>query len=104
MQDDICPWPYESSYVDHQPTCVFHPSGLGSIEMPTLPTIGIDRPPDVPISVFNPASRIQTYKVEGPSLWGYSVGPEGITDYRWMVYAGLGLVAVLLLSGLKRRR
>lgn len=97
-EDGTCPWGYTGSYVDMMPTCVYN-GGLADLP-PIVPLIGIDRP----AGVTYPADQIPTRPIEGPSLFGYAVSPTGVTDYHWLMYAGIGVAVLLLLGGLKKGR
>ena len=98
--DGVCPFPYQSSYVENQPTCVFSPSGLS----------------DTPYTeeqwneIMFGAGPIPGATVQAPRSMGSMNISAGLTpgqkaqpfDYTWIMIAA-GALFVFMFLGNKRR-
>jgi hypothetical protein len=101
-----CPWGYIESDDDDIRTCVPNRAmlGLGDIAPPSLnlpPGFGIERPASVPIEVWDPVGTQATKQAQA----GFAArlnAPVPASDYSWLLYVGLAVGALVLLSKGKR--
>lgn len=120
-----CPWGYEEQELDHMRTCIPNRAvlGLGEVAYSSPPMLGypvgqtptppifempigfrpFERPPSVPIEIWDPIGTQQA-KVAQAGFAAMVNPPAPAGDYTWLMYAGLAVVGLLVLTSMTKGR